>query len=435
MITDPAIQSVRVAVALCDRFAELLIGPSHVTARKQQGALLGFSGNRDELSLRIGEAQQLYPEIWRHLDEARTAFATRGIDVTAYDGLRDVEGVGLGAAVDVESAKHGVGENAVREVVKRANFNKAGLARARGACEALMKATPEIDWAALAKAEANDPEAAAFARATQTRRMMRFGILGLALATPFIVILYLQHHERAEHEARVERAVVAVTPLGDSDRAELAAAVAKRRAKIAAARAYWATAATPAGLKAIVPGARPCRIPVHEPPAEAADAYIRTGDIDAKAFDSSAFESYEEGTTNEPLPDGELRQDDALLADLEQRLSTGTATGADRELLTDIIPSTTFVIIDTDTEAEVTQTAPRMTYTPGTVTGRAYVFSLDDAKFVCAANVAASNTPSEQAPKFLDGIGRAPQAREILHRELEVQLRRALASGLRATGD
>jgi hypothetical protein len=188
-------------------------------------------------------------------------------------------------------------------------------------------------------------------------------------------------------------------------------------------------------LKAIVPGAQPCRLPVHEPSAEAADTYIRTGDIDAKAFESSAFESYEVDTTTEPLPDGELRQDDAMLADLEQRLSTGTATGGDRELLADLIPSTTYIIIDSDTDAEVTQTAPRITYTPGVVTGRAYVFSLDDAKFICAANVTASNTPSEQAPKFLAGVGRAPQAREILHRELEVQLRRALASGLRATGE
>ena len=61
-IDDPAVRSVRVAVALSDRFAEFLKGPSKVTARKQHGALIGVSGNEGELSLRIGEAQQLYPK-------------------------------------------------------------------------------------------------------------------------------------------------------------------------------------------------------------------------------------------------------------------------------------------------------------------------------------------------------------------------------------
>src|SRR5437763_10131625 len=111
MIDDPAVRSVRVAVALCDRFAELLAGPSQVTAVKQQGALLGVSGNQDELSLRIGEAQQIYPEIWRHLDDARAGFAGRGIAVASYDAIRASEGQGLGASVDVDYKRRGVGQH------------------------------------------------------------------------------------------------------------------------------------------------------------------------------------------------------------------------------------------------------------------------------------------------------------------------------------
>src|SRR2546423_7627341 len=141
MIDDPAVRSTRVAVALCDRFAELLKGPSQVSARKQQGALVGFGGNQDDLSLRIGEAQQLYPEIWRHLDDARAAFAKRGVDVTAYDALRAQEGQGIGADVDVKHSVRGVGQHAIQEQTKSANFNAAGLGRARKACDALMQAT------------------------------------------------------------------------------------------------------------------------------------------------------------------------------------------------------------------------------------------------------------------------------------------------------
>ena len=96
---DPAAQSVRVAVALADRFTELLKGPTKVTAARQRGSLLVVSGNETELSMRIHEAQQIYPEIWRHLDDARTAFAARGYDAQT----------------------------------KSVDFNKDGLARAREA--------------------------------------------------------------------------------------------------------------------------------------------------------------------------------------------------------------------------------------------------------------------------------------------------------------
>lgn len=73
-----------------------------------------------------------------------------------------------------------------------------------------------------------------------------------------------------------------------------------------------------------------------------------------------------------------------------------------------------------------------MTYEPGEVAGRAYVFSLADGKFVCAATTSARTTPSADAPKFLDGVRRAPDARERLHRELEVGIRRSLAANLKA---
>src|SRR5689334_20048474 len=108
MNDDPAVRSVRIAVVLCERFHEVTRGASTVSARKQSGALFGVvSGNETELSLRIGEVQQLYPEIWRHLDEACSAFADRGIDVSAYDRIRATEGIALGAAVDTKHSVHG----------------------------------------------------------------------------------------------------------------------------------------------------------------------------------------------------------------------------------------------------------------------------------------------------------------------------------------
>ncbi|HEX7843540.1 MAG TPA: hypothetical protein VF469_38970 [Kofleriaceae bacterium] len=424
-------RSLRVAVALCDRFAEILRGPSQVTARQREGSLFGFSGNQDEFSLRIGEAQQIYPEIWRHLDDARNAFAARGAVVGGYDAVRAEEGQRLGAAVDVQHARHGFGRYAVHEQVKSANFNWAGLGRARRACEALMRATPQIDWAAIAQAEAHDPAVAAFGRALRRKRIVMLGLVAVAIASPFLIVIYLNHREREKVEARKrggDEPVVA--SLTDAERSELTAAVAKRRAGVARARQAWATIASADALGALVPGSRPCALPIHAPPDAAAEAFIRTGDVDAAAFDPSAFQSYV--AAPDGLPDTDLQRADRVLAAIDGRLAAGKADATDRAWLAGLAPYSTTVLIDKDVEPVITQTAPPVTYEPGEVAGRAYVFSLADGKFVCAATVGARNPPSADEPKFLEDVRRAPDARVRLHRELEVGIRRSLAANLKA---
>lgn len=142
---DPAVQSIRVAAALHERFGELLRSP-----RLEQSIA--------ELELRIGEAQQLYPEIWRHLDDARATLAGRGVNVAAFDEIRASEPRGSLGVVDVDVKQDvsiGFGGVELSES-KSATFNLAGYARARGALAAIKAAMPEIDWAALARAEAQE---------------------------------------------------------------------------------------------------------------------------------------------------------------------------------------------------------------------------------------------------------------------------------------
>src|SRR2546423_1747307 len=63
--TDPPVRSIRIATTLAERFRDILT----------------FTGLTDTatLELRIGEAQQIYPEIWRHPDEAHPALVDRGL--------------------------------------------------------------------------------------------------------------------------------------------------------------------------------------------------------------------------------------------------------------------------------------------------------------------------------------------------------------------
>jgi len=151
MNVDPAVRSIRIATTLNERFGAIL-------KEATSGQTVA------DFELRIGEAQQIYPEIWRHLDEARAALAQRGIVVPPYDSLRATERPGQLA---VDNIEHSEGINPLGLVfgglqyveTKTATFNHEGHDKARQACDALMGAMPEVDWRAVAHAE--DAEIAA----------------------------------------------------------------------------------------------------------------------------------------------------------------------------------------------------------------------------------------------------------------------------------
>jgi hypothetical protein len=149
---DP-VQSIRIAANLAERFKALVKPPNALT-----GSTVA------ELELRIGEAQQTYPEIWRHLDDAHKELVVRGVDVSAFDELRRGELATLGVTdIDSRTEINYIALMAGRlryTQVKTATFNVAGYQRAVAACKALMSAMPEVDWVALAKAEDQEIRAA-----------------------------------------------------------------------------------------------------------------------------------------------------------------------------------------------------------------------------------------------------------------------------------
>src|SRR2546423_12020998 len=142
---DSAVRSVRVATVLNERFGAILRETESVQ-------------NVAEFELKIGEAQQIYPEIWRHLDEARAEIARRGHTVDHYDALRATERPGQLAVDNIESAESisplALAMGRIQYMhVKTASFNREGHAKAREACKALMQAMPDVDWAGLARQE------------------------------------------------------------------------------------------------------------------------------------------------------------------------------------------------------------------------------------------------------------------------------------------
>ncbi len=158
------VRSIRVAAALNERLGDLL--------RKTNYA------SDEELANALGEARQLYPEIWSHLDDARRALARRGITVLAYDELRSSTAAQQGGVLDVE----------VTDRTKTAWMNAEGHATAAFACNQLRAALPEVDWQALEAADAAALAAGASLGPSRATKIV-FYILAGALALLGIALL------------------------------------------------------------------------------------------------------------------------------------------------------------------------------------------------------------------------------------------------------
>ena len=395
MFDDPGVRSVRVASALCDRFEELLKGPTMVSAHKQSGALVGVAGNEEGLSMRIGEAQAMHPKIRRHLDDARTAFGGRGVDTSAFDCIRAEEGNALGANVDVQHSRHGYGNHAVDARVKSAGFNRAGLVRARQACSALVKATPEIDWAAVEKAESADPAAADFARSARIKRWTRLAALALVIASPFLIVMYMRHREREKRHEYADRyrdeTPAPSPPLAPAERDKLATTVSKLQKEIATARAGWPDAAALASVK---PSDQPCPNKFTPPAAGAVDSYIRNDTVDAPAFAASDFYGYQAG---KPVLDESLARASLAVEALSRSLAKHTTTTADLDHVPTLPATITIAIIDREVEPSITGGDADLAYTAGQVVGHAFMFDVRAAKIVCAGSIL-MRAPSRAPP-------------------------------------
>jgi hypothetical protein len=447
MVDDPVVRSTRVAVALCDRFAELTKGPTVVTAHKGRGALIGVKGNDEEFSLRVNEANQIYPDIWSHLDDARKALAARGVDVTAFDTIREKERQlqPTGVRVDMNYQQFGDPTYGMEQTVKKANFNTDGLARARGAIQVIMNATPLINWAAIAKAEDADPNVKAFRRATIIKRVWMFAGLIAVLGIPFWWLFWSRHKENEKREQwrreAEQRSYVPPAPalpptppadlLPAAEQAELANQARAFEQKLGATIASWETLTAKDVLAKTKAGNEPCPFAISPPPKAAADAFIETGNNDPRDFTSSDFMGFlaKDGA----IPAEALYDYDRNLKQVIVQLDKGTATARTKERWAAIAEPFTFVVIDREDEPEITDmTSEPIEFKPGRVVGRAYMFSLRDAKLVCTGAIDVKSSVPAAAAAYLGGVTSESGASKVLHRELEVRIRQALAANLKA---
>jgi len=168
-----AVRSIRMAAALNERFGTVAKKTSY--------------SSREELSNALGEARQLFPEIWSLLDSARGELANRGIDVAAYDRLRALDATrdaGVVSVDVVESAGAMLGGG----VLKSAQLNHEGHAAATEACSVLRGALPQIDWEALDRAEAEEIAAMGTLGPALWKKIV-FGVIAIVVAAVLIAAL------------------------------------------------------------------------------------------------------------------------------------------------------------------------------------------------------------------------------------------------------
>jgi hypothetical protein len=200
---DPAVRSIRIASTLAERFLELM----HQRTNPGDGSA--------EMELRIGEAQQIYPEIWNHLDDARKVLAERQADTRAYDEIKTAQGpVRIGVTrVEVEDQVDiGLGGYSHTQT-KEAFFNLDGYRAARKAITALMTLMPDVDWKAVERAENQEIAAVGSLGPVSPKRTLVWlaiagGLVALTYAVWFFVIR-IPPVDPAEREAKrqAERAV------------------------------------------------------------------------------------------------------------------------------------------------------------------------------------------------------------------------------------
>ncbi len=189
---DPAVDAVLTAETLLVQFKSLL---PRLTSTMPA-----------DVSMAMGEAQSLYPELWASLDRGRSVLRDRGIDVPTYDDARarqpahmlgvdvklrarndDVMEAASWAAYIAGGAIFGLATGAALNVAtsvgaKQGEANRTGLRDAKTAINALQAAMPDVDWKQVRQRESREAAAALASMERARNKKLMFGVLGLAIA-------------------------------------------------------------------------------------------------------------------------------------------------------------------------------------------------------------------------------------------------------------
>jgi hypothetical protein len=171
------------------------------TALVRRYVALSQTTEQTDVELVIGEARQIYPEMWRHLDEARIALGERGTDCTAYDQLRrhELQSMGVDVNITVNEYYTKYGTKIYESYTKSASFDIEGAHRAFAAAKILKQLMPEVDWAARAREEERVIQEAGSLKADRLISLAK--VLGALLAVALVALAAFHFLSSAGEEA------------------------------------------------------------------------------------------------------------------------------------------------------------------------------------------------------------------------------------------
>lgn len=279
-------------------------------------------------------------------------------------------------------------------------------------------------------------EAEALARKLRIRRRLAVLVPLLLLAAPF-----LWYSVRVgQHEARKQERTAA-NALDDGELVALQTALDRADERARAALDRWQEDVTPAALDGWRPGGTECAAGIAAPTRGAAESYIEHGSIDGNYFGRWSYRLLDgDGGVIAPAP--ALSSASVAIDRIRQRLASGEADRGDLERAARLASGRAWsreilVLLRVDERREplfVRGGADLDSFVPGVIRGRAYAINVGTQRVVCVGDVAATNSPvidfSYLSSSPLDESGKRSAAESTLARDLEVELRRAIAASL-----
>lgn len=295
-----------------------------------------------------------------------------------------------------------------------------------------------LPWPPMTSEEEDAREAEALARKLRIRRRLAVLVPLLLLAAPFIWFSV----RVGQHEAR-EQERAAADALDDGEIAALRTALDQADERARAALRGWQEGVTLAALDGWRPAGSRCAAGIDPPTRGAGESYVEHGSIDGNYFGRWSYRLVEGDGGGEAIaPAAALTGAAATIDGIRQRLAAGEADRGDLQRAERLASGRAWsrealVVVRVDERREplfIRGGANLDSFEPGVIRGRAYAIDVGAQRVLCVGDVAATNSPvidfSYLSTSPLDETSKRSAAESTLARDLEVELRRAIAASL-----
>jgi len=262
--------------------------------------------------------------------------------------------------------------------------------------------------------------------------MIKITLLLLVIGSPLIYVGYKNYAKRAEIQERRD-AYQASIALTAADKTEMAAAIPRARKAIEDAGNQFVKVVTPAALDALEDAGTPCPYRITGPSMGAGESYIKYGSIDTNYFGNASYTFFAPGTPITP----NISYDLSTLDDIARRFAIKQAFKTDLERVNRLARGLDDMLFVVGEQKDPVVLAD--SYLPGQLSGFAYLYSFEAGRIVCFTALAVQNRESIEI-EYSAMVGNAldeemkknDAARSVLQRDLQVQIRTAIAARLHA---